>query len=838
MFAFNHLRQREPQFRDLLPYGAMVDDGVMLLKDGSLMAGWYFAGADGENATAFKRNDISRQLGSAMTALGPGWMIQVEAIRMPALAYPRAEQSHFPDPVSLAIDEEQRISFEGAEAGFENQYAMILTYRTQRQGGRNQFFFADPGWLECFGDRMLDYFTTAIAEFEQVVADIVSLRRMRTRGGDPINGQALRYDDLLQFVRMCLTGAGRAVQLPDVPMYLDHLLAPSFQHGQVPVIDGYYVNAVAIDGFPSENWLGLLQTLNRLPLSCRWSLRYVLVDADDKSGGLIHDRRNWRERVRPFMDLTSGSNSMEQPPLVTREADPPAEEGEEAEPETYGTCAPVIVLFDTDPKRGRKRAEDVRRVIQDDGFHTRIEDLNITDAFLGSLPGNWYSNARETVISTARFVSMIPLNSVWLGERECPCPLYPPHSPPLMQLVSGAVPFRLNLHVGDSGHTLLIGPPGSGKSTLLALIAAQFRRYADAQVFCFDHSRAMLPMTAALGGQHLDAGSALTLCPLSELDSDADRVWAAKWLEFLLEVQGVHVSPEHRDAIATQIKAIADERNRSLSAFVRGVGNQEIRDALAHYTADGPLGHLLDAEQDYLKFSNLMCFDIGMLMNMGDGYLLPVLYYLFRRIERQLTGEPSLIILDGAWLTLDHEVLGEWLNLLRKANCAAVMATKSIANVAKFGVVDVLKEACLTRIYLANGEATDPETRAFYQKFDFSEESRDAAAPGMKRDYYVVSPSGRRMFHLGLGPLTLSFAGANSDEDIERVNALRREHGSDWPAAWLKERGVPFDADAFRMVGAEEPSNVSWALNDRLWPDRENVRHMTDDPQGDPHSGK
>jgi type IV secretion system protein VirB4 len=34
---------------------------------------------------------------------------------------------------------------------------------------------------------------------------------------------------------------------------------------------------------------------------------------------------------------------------------------------------------------------------------------------------------------------------------------------------------------------------------LLALIAAQFRRYRDAQIFAFDKGRSLLPLTLAAG---------------------------------------------------------------------------------------------------------------------------------------------------------------------------------------------------------------------------------------------------------------------------------------------------------------------------------------------------
>jgi type IV secretory pathway VirB4 component len=57
----------------------------------------------------------------------------------------------------------------------------------------------------------------------------------------------------------------------------------------------------------------------------------------------------------------------------------------------YGYYTPVIVMFDRAEKPASEKAEAVRRLIQAEGFGARIETLNATDAFLGSLPGNWYA---------------------------------------------------------------------------------------------------------------------------------------------------------------------------------------------------------------------------------------------------------------------------------------------------------------------------------------------------------------------------------------------------------------------------------------------------------------
>jgi type IV secretory pathway VirB4 component len=288
---------------------------------------------------------------------------------------------------------------------------------------------------------------------------------------------------------------------------------------------------------------------------------------------------------------------------------------------------------------------------------------------------------------------------------------------------------------------------------LLALIAAQFRRYEHAQIFAFDKGKSLYPLTKAAGGDHYEIGAgegtALAFCPLAELSTDSDRAWAAEWVETLVAMQGVTITPDHRNAIARQIGLLADARGRSLSDFVSGVQMREIKTALQHYTVDGPMGQLLDAEEDGLTLGSFQTFEVEELMNMGERNLVPVLLYLFRRIEKRLTGAPSLIILDEAWLMLGHPMfrdkIREWLKVLRKANCAVVLATQSISDAEQSGIIDVLKESCPTKICLPNGAARESGTREFYDRIGFNERQIEIVATAVpKREYYVASPEGRR----------------------------------------------------------------------------------------------
>ena len=72
---------------DLLNYAAVVDDGVIVGKNGSFMAAWLYQGEDIANTTDEAREMMAFRINQAMSSLGNGWMIHVDAIRRAAPSY-------------------------------------------------------------------------------------------------------------------------------------------------------------------------------------------------------------------------------------------------------------------------------------------------------------------------------------------------------------------------------------------------------------------------------------------------------------------------------------------------------------------------------------------------------------------------------------------------------------------------------------------------------------------------------------------------------------------------------------------------------------------------------
>jgi len=269
------------------------------------------------------------------------------------------------------------------------------------------------------------------------------------------------------------------------------------------------------------------------------------------------------------------------------------------------------------------------------------------------------------------------------------------------------------------------------------------------------------------------------------------------------------VTPDMRNHINHALTLLRQNgqpgEGRSLTDFHTTVQSLEVKEAMEPYVLGGPVGHLLDAEQNSIEGASAFeVFEIEELMEMGETHLIPVLLYLFRRFEKSLKGQPALLILDEAWIMLGHPVfkakIREWLKVLRRANCAVVLATQSLSDATRSGIIDVLQESCPTKIYLPNVEAFNrgngdtPGPRDIYESMGLNEQQiriiKDATP---KREYYFTSTDGRRLIDLNLGPATLAFIGVSGKNDLKAISDMSKSDPEDWPWQWLQQRGVSYE---------------------------------------------
>ncbi|MES2959274.1 MAG: conjugal transfer protein TrbE, partial [Pseudomonadota bacterium] len=568
-----------------------------------------------------------------------------------------------------------------------------------------------------------------------------------------------------------------------------------------------HLRVLSIRGFPTSTWPGLLDDLNRLGFAYRWSTRFLCLDKAESEKELSRLRRQWFAKRKNIVALLRETIFQQESPLVDSDAANKATDADAALQElgsdqvAFGYVTATVTVLDADVAAADEKLRAVERAIQGRGFVTIPETLNAVDAWLSSVPGHAYANVRQPIVSTLNLAHMMPVSAVWAGpERNAHL-----DGPPLIVTrTDGATPFRLVTHIGDVGHTLIVGPTGMGKSVLLATLAMQFRRYPGSRIFAFDMGRSMRATILGLGGEHYDLGAegATAFQPLARIDQHAYRTWAAEWIEGRLLQEGIAVGPPEKDAVWSALNSLASApvEQRTMTGLSVLLQSNALRQALQPYVLGGAHGKLLDADADRLGSASVQGFEMEELMH-SKAAVLAVLGYLFARFDERFDGAPTLLILDEAWLFLDDPVFAsrirQWLKTLRKKNVSVIFATQSLADIKDSTIAPAIVESCASRIFLPNPQATEPQIRVIYEGFGLNSRQIEIVATAQpKQDYYYQSRSGNRVFDLGLGQVALAFAGASTPEDQRAMDAVSAASKSpDFAAAWLRHRGLDWAAD-------------------------------------------
>ena len=795
---------------DYLPWACMVAPGIVLNKDGSFQTTFTYRGPDLESATEEELVSVMARVNNVLRRFGSGWALFFEAQRHEVHDYP---DSQFADALSWLVDQERALQVEEAGTRFECSYYLTLLWLPppDATGRAEKALIQRPEtedaatWrhrLEVFqqqADRVFDLLATCLSQIAK-----------------------LNDDETLTYLHSTISTNRHPVVTPELPVFLDAILADEpFAGGLEPMIGEAHLRTLTILGFPASTLPGILDELNRQGFAYRWATRFIAMDKAEAEKVLGKKRRHWFAKRKSIGAVLRETMFNEQAALVDSDADNKAGDADEALQElgsdlvSYGYVTTTITVAAPDRRTVDEHIRVAERIVNGRGFTAIRETLNAVDAWLGSLPGHVYANVRQPILHTLNLAHMVPLSAVWAGEKMN----RHLNSPALIQAqTDGTTPFRLNLHIGDVGHTLVVGPTGAGKSVLLSLLALQWKRYEGAQVFIFDTGRSARAATLAIGGAYVDLGGnqAPSLQPLKDVDTEIGASFAADWLAGFCTNEGVVMTPDLKSRLweAIQSLASAPEAERTLTGLTLMLQDDTLKSALHPFTLEGPHGRLLDADHENLTLADTVCFEMEELMH-ARGAVAPVITYLFHRLEARFDGQPTLLILDEAWLFLDDPMFAarirEWLKTLRKKNVSVVFATQSLADVANSSIAPVLVESCPTRIFLPNERAKEPQSRETYERFGLNGRQIaliSRATP--KRDYYYQSPLGCRIFELGLGPIALSVCGASGPEDQARLERIWAEtEGDGFAEAWLHEKGLAWAAELLsRWPGRATASNI------------------------------
>lgn len=788
--------RRHRALMDLLPWDVVVGDGLLWNADGALSATVSFRGPDPASSTEEDLLALARHLVQALRILGDGWLLHFDLHRTSAPDYP--PEGAFPDPFTRALDEERRRRYARRRSHFVSEQYLTLTFHpgTERRSFLDALLRPDLDRRRLEGQ--VEDFEAALEEVLGPLAAVLRIERLGTA-------------EMLRYLYRCLTFRRGSLQVPGtVPFTLEHLFGAGDLVGGTELrFGGMHIVPVRLAGLPESAAAGALDFLNDLPLPFRATFRYIPLDPHTARSAIKRTRSAWNTAGVGFRQAVAalfGSGSDGRPAFTERFAPMMAKDADDAllELETSQTSAGYLTpVFFTSGETREEAVERSRRLLKhlrNAGYPAAVEEMNALEAYLGALPACGRYNVRRPLVTLEAAVRMAPTTSVWAGEPHYPHPALRDHPPTILAATSGSTPFALSASVADVQHAALIGPTGSGKSVFLNLLLAQYFRYPRAQVLSLDKGYSQLALVSAAGGVHYDLSADAgpeeghRFAPLEHLDSGQDLQRATEWLLALLEIAGLEVTPPLQRTVNAGLRDLREGSRRTLGTFAVKAQSHEVREALAPYILDGPYASLFDAASSPIRESRFSVFEMEALLPLREAVVTPLVLHLFGEIERRLDGAPTLLAVEELAGYLHRpefaDRFGSYLLELRKKNAGLVLVHQNVTGLLESPLRSAVLESCPTKIFLPNPSAAEASVAEAYRAIGLGDRQIEILAEAVpRRDYYVVSPLGARLFRLDLSPAALSVLGLAGPTARQTVDEARDAWGEDWLPRYLEELG-------------------------------------------------
>ncbi|MEO9462278.1 MAG: VirB4 family type IV secretion/conjugal transfer ATPase [Marinomonas sp.] len=773
---------------DRLPYARLIDESMVLLRDGSVMTTVQVPGLlfETEDSDALNAHAATREV-MLRSTLDSRFVMYHHVIRR------RVEvelDANFEDPLSEHIDARWKERLAGGSLFINDQFITLIRRPARGKAGlveRVSRLWNRTGQAELEADprdvRTLQSAVTGlVASLSAYGAAVLTDYSADNLGA--VNSE------MLEFLSALYNGEMRPVRRPagdtDIGQMLPYRRA-SFGLDAMELRGSGEPDFAALLGlkdYPEATSAGLLDGLLRLP--------YEMVVAESYAPA---ERTTARERIdlalRRLRSVDEDAAAERADMQAARDALGNGSVG-------FGDHHLTVMVREKDLARLDEAAAACSAALADTGAITVREDTNLEPGFWAQFPGNEQYVVRRALISSANMASFGSLHGFALGQASGN------HWGDAVTLLetTSATPFFFNFHHGDLGNFSVIGPSGSGKTVVMNFLAAQAQKFAPRTVL-FDKDRGAELFVRGIGGRYdrISAGEPTGFNPLSLNDNPANRAFLRDWLGVLLKADG----PEELATISAAVDATYanDPKLRRLRHFkellsgARRPQPGDLADRLAAWIGsgisdsdEGEHAWLFDNAEDKLDLdSRVLGFDMTALLE-NPRLRTPTMMYLFHRIEERLDGSPTMILIDEGWKALDDEVFAarirDWLKTLRKRNALVGFATQSARDALESRISTALVEQTATMIFMPNARAR-PEDYCDGFGLTDHEFALIRSLPAHSRCFLVRQPDASVVVRLDLSgaPEVLTIL-SGRESSVRRLDLLRAAVG-DHPASWYPQ---------------------------------------------------
>ena len=452
--------------------------------------------------------------------------------------------------------------------------------------------------------------------------------------------------------------------------------------------------------------------------------------------------------------------------------------------------ASVLVYGDT-PTDLADHLSKARAILADSGLVVAREDLGLEAAFWSQFPGAFARRTRPAAITSRNFSALAPFHSHPVGRAVGN------HWGPAVAALrtTAGSPFYFNFHVGDLGHTFICGPSGSGKTVVQNFMLAQLERFGAQQIF-IDKDRGAEIFVRACGGTYLTLanGEPTGFAPFKALPpSPHNRAFLVRLVRALVSRPDESLTVAEARAIDHGVAALEalPRPQRSIAALRSLLGQGDaggVGVRLERWQRGGPLGWVLDNEEDALSLeASLVGFDMTRVLD-HDEVRTPAMLYLFHRIAERVDGRRLVLDIDEFWKVLGDpaftDLAQDGLKTWRKQNALMVFGTQSPADVLRSPIAHAVLEQCATKIFLPNAHA---QARDYVDGFGLTEAEcrlvRDELTPESHR-FLVKQGHDSLVAELDLSGMDDALAVLSGRaETVALLDQIRAEAGDDY-AQW------------------------------------------------------
>lgn len=800
---FEHLNFKpyhrvESKLSSICPWQLFAENGICYLKGDALMCAYEFVAPDLGSSSMSRVNGLSNLFNNAIIQLGENWTVQFELQRRINNKYPA---SKFENLTAFLVERDREINYLYGNTQYTNRYFLIFTYKLPKMAEMklSSVFFKKKDGTRTETDekelieKEIRYFKSATNKTAGILKTAMEIRMLGT-------------SELATFIHTSVSFKWHKMIVPEAQrsLFIDRIITDETLENSIPLKLGKnYASIISINSFPGATVPAMFDELNKADCELRWSTRFMCYSKQNALKKIKKKGESYHGSVTSLAQMainsathTTGGGTENRAALAQEDDALNASVELTMGDEGYGDYCSNIMVWDKDIKKVKSKAEYIQEIVTSTGFSCKEETVNLLQAFLSMQPGNIYANKRELFVSTSNTCHIIPVSSIWAGLEENP----------FMKSVSGngaplvvcgtdfKMPFYLNLHVGQVGHTFIGGQTGAGKSTLLGLLEISWKKELTGKVIIFDKGRSARNLTICSGGLYLEPGfdKTITFQPLRELESPQDLRWASEFIQILLVEQKVEINAAIRASIFNTLKILQTKNpaTRDLTSFWQysdyqdpATGRNIIQDALGPYILGGEYGSLFDARSTNILWGkNWTMIEMGSLMSLSSACVTPALSFLLHQCEKQFDGSPVMLVLDEAHTFFQNEIFAKeiavWLKTLRKLNVAVVFATQEIEDVLKSPIAHTIVSQCPTKIYLADENAETPLSAEGYRQFGLDDAEIHLLAGKMQkqRDYYYKSSLGCRKFQLLLDELQLAII-TTSTTDNALLDKIEEKFG-------------------------------------------------------------